>query len=167
MQSVARCLAWVLVAFDIGLHFFLEQRSDVSFSDVALRSARKLFVLLEFILMPRLRTSRLRHENDGFSSPSDEQAEPMRQRLKMDCGRTLPPRLVIMEIIRVTFGGLMHKAHSMLSLEVHKATVCVWFEIEHEPITGPNIANVDVLFVRILGPPEVLDRFNHWSVAEP
>ena len=38
----------------------------------------------------------------------------------------------------------MHEARSMLSLVVHKTTVCVWFETVHEPIFGSNTANEDV-----------------------
>ena len=55
---------------------FLVQGSAVSVSDVALRPARKLFFLLELILMTRLRTSRVRQQNSGFPLPSHEQAEP-------------------------------------------------------------------------------------------
>ena len=63
---------------------FLEQRSAASSSDVALQPARKLVFLLELILMTRLRLSRLRQQRSAFFSTSCEQAEPMRQRLKMD-----------------------------------------------------------------------------------
>ena len=52
----------------------------------------------ELILMTHLRTSGLRQETDGFSSPSYEQAEPKRQRRKMGCGEkdlvTTPNRII-------------------------------------------------------------------------
>ena len=69
----------------------------MSFSDVALRPARKLSFLVELIRSGRVRTSRLRQENDGFS-PTRKQAEPLRQRLNMGCGEkdsgTMPNRFI-------------------------------------------------------------------------
>ena len=65
---------------------FLELQSTVSSFDVALQPVREIFCFLSLNFLTRLRMSRLRQQTDGFSSPSDEQAEPKWQRLKMGCG---------------------------------------------------------------------------------
>ena len=65
---------------------FPDQRSVVSFSDVALQPARKLNSLLGLVSMTRLSLSRRRPSNPGFCSQSCGQTEPIRQRLKSDCG---------------------------------------------------------------------------------
>ena len=57
VDPVARFLAWVLLALDMS---FLELRSEVSFSDVAMRPAQDLFSFLVLTLMTPLRTSKLR-----------------------------------------------------------------------------------------------------------
>ena len=62
MQSVIRCLAWILLSFAIGLRSFLELRSTVNSYHVALRPTQMLFFLVELMLMTGLRTSRPRHK---------------------------------------------------------------------------------------------------------
>ena len=58
----------------------------------------------------------------------------------------------------------------MLSLAVHKTTVCVQIEIVHEPIVGLSVANVAVfpLVFEVLLPdaPDVVEIVNRWAFTE-
>ena len=92
------------------------------------------------------------------------------ERLKMDREGTLPPKPVVIEIIWVTFAGWFTKVLLMPSLVDHQTTVCVRFEIMHEPLSGSNICmslcSSLVFEVLLPDPSEVLDRFSCWSFAE-
>ena len=74
LQSVTRCMAWILLASDTRLRPRLK---------------RKICCPLDLIWMARFRTSGRRQWNDDVSPPACEQTDPVRQWLKMDCdGKT-------------------------------------------------------------------------------